>query len=706
MSRYSVREDLLSDIIGGSTIGMVCLAQTLAHAAIATTNAIQGPYCAFVPAIVYAFMGTSPHASVSSGAIAAIIIADQLVPWPDINDRTAMASLLALISGATLVMVGVCKLSFAVRFLSQPTISGFVTGGAILIVTQQFKNLFGFIVSPVECEEIRQKRLDEGASPPICRPYPEGDIFPHTDHFVDLVKVLIEFSGHIMLESLLLGLLFMVMLDLFNRAKAKANGLISAASKKKPPAPPPKWAQFVKRFAEMKEIIVVCIAASIGFFTRNEHGHPAILCVGKIPQGLPPYNPPWDSDEGASYSAAAMGLWHSVAPKIGSASAAFKADPTFRDPDIWVYRSGMIHSFCVGGMLVAFTTFLTTYATTKKMSLKKGYVLDPAQEMIGLGCAGIGGSFFGAFPPSGSLSRTGLADDCGVKTQMGGIFCAGIIGLGLTFLTPILYFLPKTTLAAIIIMSTKGLIDFSTPKGLLKFWRPQSKGGLKRDFIVWCVAFVFTIFLGVLEGIGIAVVLSIGLVVADAAAPDAVVLGNVEKEKTALQGRKWRNIKDWPNSIRYPGIFIFEFRGPLSFASAEWFEERVEKYRKEEEASSGHNIKYVVLSFQSVHHLDYTAIKILEELLSLWKKRGLECIIAEAKASVRLLIEQELHQRCKLFDQTGFMLSVSDAVELARHKLNAHARVTVDGACTMSGCYDDKAPRAPSKALPIIPSVP
>ncbi|CAE8586652.1 unnamed protein product, partial [Polarella glacialis] len=114
------------------------------HAAIATTENIQGPYCAFVPTIIYALLGTSQHASVSSGAIAAILIADQLRPWENIEDRTQLASLLALISGAALVVMGLFKFSFAVRFLSHPTLSGFISGGSLLIILQQTRNLCGF----------------------------------------------------------------------------------------------------------------------------------------------------------------------------------------------------------------------------------------------------------------------------------------------------------------------------------------------------------------------------------------------------------------------------------------------------------------------------------------------------------------------------------------------------------------------------------
>ena len=142
---YDFQRDFFYDFIGGATIALICLVQTLAHAAIATTKVIQGPYCAFVPPFIYAMLGTSPHASISSGAIAAILLADQLQFWHDEEERTELASLLALISGAWLVTMGLCQAAYAVRFLSQSLISGFVTGGSVLILVGQLRNLLGLM---------------------------------------------------------------------------------------------------------------------------------------------------------------------------------------------------------------------------------------------------------------------------------------------------------------------------------------------------------------------------------------------------------------------------------------------------------------------------------------------------------------------------------------------------------------------------------
>lgn len=601
---YNARENLVSDIIGGVTIGMVCLAQTLAHAAIATTENIQGPYCAFVPTLIYAFLGTSPHASVSSGAIAAILIADQLRPWPDIKDRTELASLLAFISGIALLIMGSCKMAFAVRFLSHPTLSGFITGGSILIIVQQTRNLFGF------------------------------RSFPHTDGFISHIITTAQHLSEVDPVSLCLGLVLILMLDQFNRLKAYANKQI-----KKGGASAKKF-QIVKRMTEMKEIVVAVTGVMFGYFTAEggPGGDPILVTVGHIPAGLPSFQAPWDIP-------AYQGL---------------------------VNHHSRLSSFIMGGVLVALTSFLTTYATTKKMALHYGYQLDASQEMIALGMAGIGGSFFRAFTPSGSLSRTGLAADCGVKTQLGGVAAAGVIGLGLVYLTPTLKYLPKAALAAIIMKSTSSLVDFATPKKLMKSWKPKKQGGLRRDMVIWCVAFIFTLCLGVVYGIGFAVLISIFLIVADAAEPQAVELGRVE----AL-GRRWRNIEDWPNAHTYPGILVFEFRGPLAFASSEFFQEEIERRHFDKEQRDGVKLSIVVLSFESVHHLDSTALAMLEDLLNEWRQKGISCIVSGARHQVRKLIEEKLVRLRKeakqpaILDQTGFMISVTDAVDLARKRLAA-----------------------------------
>eukprot|EP00443_Scrippsiella_acuminata_P021853 CAMPEP_0115287302 /NCGR_PEP_ID=MMETSP0270-20121206/62383_1 /TAXON_ID=71861 /ORGANISM="Scrippsiella trochoidea, Strain CCMP3099" /LENGTH=722 /DNA_ID=CAMNT_0002704365 /DNA_START=52 /DNA_END=2220 /DNA_ORIENTATION=+ len=607
LPHYKWKQDFFYDFIGGATIALICLVQTLAHAAIATTDVIQGPYCAFVPPFVYAMLGTSPHASISSGAIAAILIADQLQFWHNIEERTELASLLGLISGLWLVVLGLCKAAYLVRFLSQSLISGFVTGGSVLILEGQLKNLFGLV-------NMR-----------------------HGIGFIDTAQAIIEALPETNFVGLGLGLSMMGVLQLMMWLKKYTTAQLKGKG------PHPRWMTPAKILSEMKELVLVALSTTFAYLTAQEDGTTLLPVVGTIPPGLPPFKPPYDL-------------------------------PAVRTMFATHYH---INEFIVGGFLVALTSFLTTYATSKKQALHHGYQIDASQEMFALGMAGTCGSFFGSFPPSGSLSRTSLASEVGVRTQMSGLMKIVVVGTSLSFFTPVLYYLPKATLAAIILRSTWSLVDFKTARELWAAWKPARLGGLKRDFVVWWISFFLTIFMGVLYGIGSAVLFSLLMIVRDAAMPHFVTLGQIES-----LGNIWRDAEVWKEGRTYPGILVAEFRGPLSFASADWFQQELERMR----LTSVEKIDIVVLSFGSVHDLDKTAVEMLRELLTEWRKRSVSCIVADAKSRVRLLLEQYFAKPSKagqapLLDQPAFMIGIDDAVQLAQRRLgNRQGRV--------ASCYD------------------
>jgi len=248
---------------------------------------------------------------------------------------------------------------------------------------------------------------------------------------------------------------------------------------------------------------------------------------------------------------------------------------------------------------------------------------------------------------------------------MSGLMKIVVVGTSLSFLTPVLYYLPKAALAAIILRSTWTLVDFKTARELWRACKPNQVGGLRRDFVVWWIAFFLTIFCGVLYGIGSAVLFSVLMIVKDAAGPRVVVLGQIES-----LGGIWRDAEVWTEGRTFPGILVVEFRGPLSFASADYFMEELEKRRMH----AATNIEIVVLAFGSVHDLDKTAIEMLRELLTEWRARGVSCIIADAKSRVRLLLEQYFATAAgkgkqPLLDQPAFIITLDDAMNLAKRTL-------------------------------------
>jgi len=600
LPHYKWRQDFFYDAIGGATIALICLVQTLAHAAIATTDVIQGPYCAFVPPFVYAMLGTSPHASISSGAIAAILIADQLKYWEDIQDRTELASFLALISGCWLVVLALCRASYLVRFLSQSLISGFVTGGSVLILQGQLKNILGLM------------NMRHGVG------------------FMDNWGALWQDLGETNFVGLALGLVMMGFLQAMMNLKAYTTARLKGSG------PHPAWLAPAKLASEMKELILVAITVTFAFATAPAGGEPLLPVVGHIPPGLPGFKPAYNLP-----AAHHMLLTHERLPE-----------------------------FITGGFLVALTSFLTTYATSKKQALQHGYHIDASQEMFALGMAGTCGSFFGSMTPSGSLSRTSLASEVGVRTQMSGLMKIVVVGGSLTYLTPVLFYLPKAALAAIIIRSTWNLVDVKMAKELFQAWKPHREGGLKTDCIVWWLSFVATVFCGVLYGIGCAVLFSLLQIIRDAAMPRVVTLGQLES-----LGNVWRDLEVWPHSRTFDGLLVVEFQGPLNFASADYFQEQVEQLR----LTSKTPVDIIVLNFASVHDLDSTSIEMLRETLTEWRKRNVSCIIAEAKSRVRLLLEENFGKpvgkgKIPLLDQTAWVISLDDAVQVAQRALARKGR--------------------------------
>ncbi|XP_071639580.1 sodium-independent sulfate anion transporter isoform X1 [Temnothorax longispinosus] len=131
----------------------------------------------------------------------------------------------------------------------------------------------------------------------------------------------------------------------------------------------------------------------------------------------------------------------------------------------------------------------------------KGKSLDATQEMIALGICNIFGSFVRSMPVTGSFTRTAVNHASGVKTPLGGIFTGCLVLLAVGLLTSTFYFIPKATLAGLIICAMYYMLDFSTYSLL---WNAR-----KTDFFVMMLTLVPSVFLGLEYGILIGIVVNL-----------------------------------------------------------------------------------------------------------------------------------------------------------------------------------------------------
>jgi sulfate permease, SulP family len=251
-------------------------------------------------------------------------------------------------------------------------------------------------------------------------------------------------------------------------------------------------------------------------------------------------------------------------------------------------------------LTLALIAFMEAVSVAKAIQAnhKDEYKLDANQELIGIGLGNVVGSFFSSFPTTGGFSRSAVNEQSGANTNLAAIISATVVGLTLLFLTPLFYYLPNTILAAIIIVAVLGLIDTKFP---ILLWKTK-----KEDFIVLLIAFGVTLGLGIKEGIGVSVVMSLLAMIYRSTKPHFAVLGKMPNSN------EYRNVKRFQNLEIQPDILVFRYDADLYFANTGHFIESIHK----EIDTKGSNLKLVVLHGGSISHIDSTAYQALTDLIT------------------------------------------------------------------------------------------
>src|SRR5699024_10419462 len=118
-----------------------------------------------------------------------------------------------------------------------------------------------------------------------------------------------------------------------------------------------------------------------------------------------------------------------------------------------------LFSLLPSAFMIAFISFAESYAIGKTLATNDKEQLNPNQELFGLGLANITSSIAGAIPVAGAISRTAVNHQAGAKSNVSSLITVGFVIITLLYLTPFLYFLPKTALAAIIMVAVSNLVD-------------------------------------------------------------------------------------------------------------------------------------------------------------------------------------------------------------------------------------------------------
>jgi SulP family sulfate permease len=262
--------------------------------------------------------------------------------------------------------------------------------------------------------------------------------------------------------------------------------------------------------------------------------------------------------------------------------------------------------------------YLETISIGKSLEAKQDeYRIRPNQELIALGISNMVGSLFKAYPSASSFSRSAINQESGAKTGMAALISVVMVVITLLFLMPLFYHLPKTVLAAIIIVAVFGLINFKEARFL---WRAN-----KLDFWLMLVTFLATLLLGIEIGIITGVGLSLIILIFRTSRPYVAVLGKVPNSNF------YKNKERFEEVLIDDDILVLRFDAQLFYANASYFRDQLEQMMDKK----GNTLKLIVLDAESINRVDSTGIEMLKERIRFCQKKGILFYFAGVKGPVR-----------------------------------------------------------------------
>ncbi|WHI52815.1 sulfate permease [Microbulbifer sp. MLAF003] len=280
----------------------------------------------------------------------------------------------------------------------------------------------------------------------------------------------------------------------------------------------------------------------------------------------------------------------------------------------------LLETLLVPALMIAIIGYVESVSVAKTLAAKRRQRIDTNQELVALGMANVGAGLSGGFPVSGGFSRSVVNDAAGAQTQFASIFTAVGIALAALLLTPFLYYLPKTTLAATIIVAVLSLVDFSI---LRKTWHFA-----KADFLAVTLTIAVTLLFGVEPGVACGVGASLLLFIYRASKPHIAEVGLVEGTE------HFRNIHRHQVKT-VPEILSFRVDGRLIFSNIGVLEERI--YAG---LASNPQVKHVILMCSAVNEIDWSALEVLESINGNLLDRDIQLHLSEVKGPVMDCLER------------------------------------------------------------------
>ncbi|EKJ75336.1 hypothetical protein NXS19_010811 [Fusarium pseudograminearum] len=554
LPRYNLRW-LINDLIAGLTLGLMLIPQGLSYAKIANIPVEYGLMSSWLPAVIYAFMGSTKDVSTGPTSLIGLLTSENVHALQDRWTPSEIASATAFMMGIYGMILGFLKLGFLLEFISLPVLSGFITAIAITIILNQMDSLLG------------EDNVRDGAAKQI------HDIFSELPN-ANGWACLIGFTG----------ILFLTILEKSGKRWSKDNKVI--------------WL-----LSTTRAFLALVLFTGISYGV-NKNRKDYLFEVVKV------------QSEG-------------------------QQAPTMPKTDLIPEVAGRSIAVFIGSAV-------EHLAIARAFAVKNSYTSDQSQELCYLGITNFFNSFFHAMGVGGAMSRTAVNSSCNVKSPLSGVVTMAVVLVCVYELVGALFWIPKATLAAIIITAVWGLI--SPPSTFYRYWKTSLA-----DFISSMLALWVTLFHSSEVGIGCAVGFNIVYILLRQVFTRLTSTGaDVESNRRPT----WALENNHTSPLTIPeDARIFTFNESIIFPNAfanttkvldeiqtyhaahysgshgpeterNWSvvgEKRVARLRKKaniNDPSSLPGIGLVVLDFSRVNMLDTTAVTYLKNLVSNIKSYG------------------------------------------------------------------------------------
>ncbi|MGB4074830.1 SulP family inorganic anion transporter [Pseudomonas sp.] len=270
---------------------------------------------------------------------------------------------------------------------------------------------------------------------------------------------------------------------------------------------------------------------------------------------------------------------------------------------------------------IALMSFTETIAVGRAFCKSDEPTPQPNRELVATGFANIGGALLGAMPSGGGTTQTAVNRLAGARSQLAGLVTA-LLALGtLLLLAPFISLMPDATLAAVVIVYSVGLVDPVEFREILK---------VRRTEFIWAmVALAGVVLIGTLQGIIVAIIVSLAALAYQMSDPPVYVL------KRRPDSNVFRPRADqYPEDEDFPGLLLLRPEGRIFFANAERIGQKIQPLIAEAQP------RVVVIDLGGVFDLEYTALKMLTESEKRQREKGVTLWLVGMNPSVLAMVKQ------------------------------------------------------------------